>query len=120
TLPPSAAALEVGDVIAVSGEGEGPFEITEIRDGPARKVSARAMAPVLHPAVLSERPGRGSTAPQPLAEPVLVAAHLPGDMGSPATSRLLLAGWASPWPGSIEVQLEATGASLVRLIRPAA
>jgi len=65
TLPPSFAALEVGDVIVVAGEGEGPFEITEIRDGVARKVSARAVAPVQHPAVLSERVSRGSAAPAP-------------------------------------------------------
>ena len=120
TLPPSFAALEVGDVIAVAGEGEGPFEITEIRDGSSRKVSARAVAPVLHPAVLSERVSRGSAAPAPAAEPVLVAAHLPGEAGSPGVSRLLLAVWASPWPGTVEVQLASTGASQARLTRPAA
>jgi hypothetical protein len=120
TLPPSLAALEVGDVITVDGEGEGPFEITEIRDGLAREVSARAVAPLVNPAVLSERPSRGSAAPAPLADPVLVAAHLPGEAGSPGTSRLLLAAWASPWPGAVEVQLASTGATLARLARPAA
>lgn len=120
TLPPSLAALEVGDVIAVAGEGEGPFEITEIRDGPARKVSARAVAPVLHPAVLSERPSRGGGTPPVLAEPLLVAAQLPGEAGSPGTSRLLLAAWASPWPGWVEVQFASTGTALARLTRPAA
>jgi hypothetical protein len=120
TLPPSFAALEVGDVIAVAGEGEGPFEITEIRDGLARKISARAVAPALHPAVLSERVSRGSSAPAPVGEPLLVAAHLPGETGSPLVSRLLLAAWASPWPGTVEVQLASTGASLARLTRPAA
>jgi len=120
TLPPSFAALEVGDVIAVDGEGEGAFEITEIRDGLARKISARAVAPVLHPAVLSERVSRGSATPAPVAEPVLVVAHLPGTTGSPGVSRLLLAAWASPWPGTVEVQLVSTGASLARLTRPAA
>jgi hypothetical protein len=120
TLPPSFAALEVGDVIAVDGESEGPFEITEIRDGLARQVSARAVPPVLHPAVLSERPSRGGAAPAPLAEPLLVAAHLPGEASSPGVSRLLLAAWASPWPGTVEVQLAATGATIARLTRPAA
>lgn len=120
TLPPSFAALEVGDVIAVAGEGEGPFEITEIRDGLARKVSARAVAPVLHPAVLSERASRTGAAPAALAEPVIVAAHLSGEPGSPRVSRLLLAAWASPWPGTVEVQLASTGATLARLTRPAA
>jgi len=120
TLPPSFAALEVGDVIAVDGEGEGPFEITEIRDGLARKVSARAVAPTLHAAVLSERVSRSGGAPPALAEPVMVAAHLPGEASAPGVSRLLLAAWASPWPGTVEVQLGATGAPLARLTRPAA
>ena len=120
TLPPSFAALEVGDVMAVDGEGEGPFEITEIRDGLARKVSARAVAPTLHPAVLGERVARTGGAPTPLAEPLLVAAHLPGGASSPEVSRLLLAAWASPWPGTVEMQLASTGATLARLTRPAA
>jgi hypothetical protein len=119
TLPPSFAALEVGDVIAVDGEGEGPFEITEIRDGLARKVSARAVAPVLHPAVLSERASR-SGVPAVLAEPAVVAAHLPGEASSPGVSRLVLAAWASPWPGTVTVQLASTGATLARLTRPGA
>ncbi|MGN6488592.1 MAG: baseplate multidomain protein megatron [Devosia sp.] len=120
TLPPSFAALEVGDVLAVDGEGEGPFEITEVRDGLARRVSARAVPPVLHPAVLSERVSRPGGAPPALAEPLLVAAHLPGEASSTGVSRLLLAVWASPWPGSVEVQLASTGATLARLTRPAA
>jgi len=110
----------VGDVIAVAGEGEGPFEITEIRDGLARKVSVRAVTPVLHPAVLSERPSRAGAAVVPVPDPLVVAAHLPGEAGSPGVSRLLLAAWASPWPGAVEVQLAATGTRLARLIRPAA
>lgn len=120
TLPPSFAALEVGDVIAVDGEGEGPFEITGIRDGFSRRISARAAAPVLHPAVLSERGARAGGAPVALAEPLLVAAHLPGESGSPGVSRLVLAAWASPWPGTVDVQLAATGVTLARLTRPAA
>ncbi len=120
TLPPSFASLEVGDVIAVDGEGEGPFEITEIRDGLARKLSARAVPPVLHPAVLGERPSRPGAAPVPVPEPLVVAVHLPGEVASPGTSRLLLAAWASPWPGRVEVQLASTGATLARLTRPAA
>jgi hypothetical protein len=120
TLPPSFAALEVGDVIAVDGEGEGPFEVTGIRDGLARKVSARAMPPLLHPAVLSERVSRAGAAPPALAEPLLVAAQLPGEASAPGVSRLLLAAWASPWPGTVEVQLASTGTTLARLTRPAA
>ena len=52
TLPPSFAALEVGDVIDVAGEADGPFEIAEIRDGLARKISARALPPAIRAVVL--------------------------------------------------------------------
>jgi hypothetical protein len=119
-LPPSAAALEVGDVVALAGAGEGPFEIAEIRDGLARKVSARAVPPVLRAAVLSDRPARAAAGPAPGAVPALLAAHLPPDPATPAQSRLLLAAFASPWPGQVDVQLSATGARLARLARPVA
>jgi hypothetical protein len=119
-LPPSAAAFEVGDVIALEGEAEGPFEIAEIRDGLARRVTARALPPVLKAAVFSDRPNRPAASPAPVAEPALVAAHLPPDPASPGQSRLLLAAYASPWPGDVDVQLEATGARIARLTRPAA
>ncbi len=101
-LPPSLAALEVGDVIALAGEAEGPFEVTEIRDGFARKVSARAVPPVLKAAVFSDRPARAAAGPAPLAEPALIAAHLPPDPATPERSRLLLAAYASPWPGEVD------------------
>ncbi|MGV3490136.1 MAG: baseplate multidomain protein megatron [Devosia sp.] len=119
-LPPSAAALEVGDVIALEDEGEGPFEIAEIRDGFARRITARAVPPVLRAAVLSDRPARPAASPAPVAEPALIAAHLPPDPATPGQSRLLLAAYASPWPGEVDVQLVATGARIARLTRPAA
>jgi len=118
TLPPSLLALEVGDVIALADEPEGPFEIAEIRDGLSRRVVARAVPPVLKPAVLSDRPARVAASPVPVSEPALIAAHLPPDPASPDRSQLLLAAYASPWPGEVDVQLVATGARLARLTRP--
>jgi hypothetical protein len=119
-LPPSFAALEVGDVIALDGEAKGPFEVAEIRDGLARRVTARALPPVLKAAVFSDRPARPATSPAPVAEPALVAAHLPPDPAAPERSRLLLAAYASPWPGEVDVQLVAAGVRIARLTRPAA
>lgn len=120
TLPPSFAALEVGDVVTVAGEGEGPFEIAEIRDGLARKMTAKAVPPVLRAAVLSDRPARVAAGPAPVAEPVVIVAHLPPDPATPGQSQLLLAAYASPWPGEVEVHLAATGVRIARLGRPAA
>lgn len=114
-LPHSAAALEVGDAVALAGQGEGPFEITEIRDGAVRRITARAIPPVVEAAIVSDRP-RSATAVAPPARalPLLAAAHLPAEPDSSA-SRLLLAASASPWPGRVTVNDETTGAQVARL-----
>ena len=116
-LPPSLAGLEVGDAIAVAGQGDGPFEVTEIRDGEARRVSARAVPPVLEAAIVSGRPPAAALAAVPRAIPVMVAAHLPPDPASPGQSRLLLAAAANPWPGEVTVTDQASGAAVARLAR---
>lgn len=116
-LPHSRAHLEVGDAIAVEGQGDGPFEITEIRDGEARRISARAIPPVLEAAIVSGRPPAAALAVVPRAIPLIAAAHLPPDPASPGQSRLLLAAAASPWPGEVTVKDEATGAIVARLTR---
>lgn len=118
TLPPSLLALEVGDPITVAGQDEGPFEITEIRDGLARKISARAIPPLISAAIVADRPHAGEGAPA-RAIPLLAAAHLPADPATPAQSRLLLAATARPWPGDVAVTEDVTGASVTRLSRNA-
>ena len=119
TLPPSLVALEVGDVIDLAGEADGPFEIAEIRDGFSRRVSARALPPAIRAVVLGDGPGRVAAPVVPGAEPLLLLAQLPPDAGTPGQSRLLAAAWATPWPGSADLQLAATGARLARLTRAA-
>jgi hypothetical protein len=119
TLPPSHLALEVGDAIAIAGQGEGPFEITEIRDGLVRKISARAIPPVLTAAIVSDRPAPLGSGVTPKALPVLAAVHLPAEPDGTA-SRLLLAAAAQPWPGEVSVTETLTGANVARLPRNAA
>ncbi|HEY0919035.1 phage tail baseplate protein, partial [Devosia sp.] len=120
TLAPSRLALEVGDAIAVAGEGEGPFEITEIRDGAARRITARAIPPLFEAVIVSGRPAAVPTAAVPRAIPVVVAAHLPPDPANPGQSRLLLAACASPWPGEVTFHDEVTGTQIARLTRSCA
>ena len=120
TLPPSLAELEVGDAIAVAGQGEGPFEITEIRDGLARKVSARAIPPVLAAAIVADRPATGIVGTVARALPVVAGAHLPAETATPGQSRLLLAAGAKPWPGDVSIAEETTGGAVARLTRNAA
>lgn len=116
-LPPSHAGLEVSDAIAVEGQGDGPFEVTEIRDGEARRILARAIPPVLEAAIVSGRPPAAALAAVPRSIPVIAAAHLPPDPATPGQSRLLVAAAANPWPGEVTINDEATGTIVARLMR---
>jgi len=117
-LPPSWAAVEIGDVIVLEGTADGPFEVTEIRDTDGRRISARALAPMELAAVSSGRPQAMTGTPPARAIPIAVAAHLPGSDG-PEQSQLVVAAYANPWPGEIAVADEQTGTVLTRLQRPA-
>jgi hypothetical protein len=116
TLPPSQAALEVGDSLACDGA---LFEVTEIRDGLARRVTARAILPELAVAFGAERAPPAGTAPAPRALPDLMAAHLPPVPENPAQTRLALGAFARPWPGTVEVCETHSGTVLARLPYPA-
>jgi hypothetical protein len=83
----------------------------------ARKVSARAIPPLLSAAIVADRPSAGPDGAVARAIPVLAAGHLPADPAAPAQSRLLLAAGAKPWPGDVAVTEEVTGAAVARLTR---
>jgi hypothetical protein len=119
TLPPSLAALEAGDVVAIEGQGDGPFVITALRDGTARQASLTALTPAVPAAITADRPLAAGTTTDPRSIPLVVAAHLPNDPASPGQSRLLLAASASPWPGEVTVDDDDTAAQLARLTRKA-
>lgn len=119
TLPPSLLALEPGDAVLLPAEAEGPFEITEIRDGATRRVMARSLAPVLDMAIASDRPlPAGTSVPAP-AVPLLALVQLPPELAEPNRSRLLVAAHAVPWPGRVSVTDAATGEHVARLGRSA-
>jgi len=119
-LPPQLVGLETGDRVTVEGVMEGPFEISEIRDGAVRQVVASA---VRRGDALShgiDRP-RGSTAGTvPVVTPLIAVAHLPPLPSDPLRSRLIFGAFADPWAGDVEVTDELTDALLARLGRPAA
>ena len=116
-LPPSALAIEPGDVVSLSGLAEGPFEVTEIRDGLARRVTARTLpAPVTVTTAADQvRSGGGGSFARSL--PLLAAAHLPPVPEDAARTRIALAAHAQPWPGFVTIADQATGATLARLTR---
>ncbi len=117
SLPPSALAVEPGDVIDL-GIAEGRFEVTEIRDGAVRRVTARTlMAPV--PIAVAMDGARTSGAGSfTQSRPVVMAAQLPPLPEDAGRTRLALAAYAQPWPGAVGIA-DGNGTSLVRLIRRA-
>ena len=116
-LPPSALALEPGDLVEVEGLAEGPFEIAEIRDGLARRVTARTLPSHMSVATGIDRPLAAGAGPAVRSLPHVVVAHLPPLPADPARSRLVVAAYAQPWPGSVQLVDDATGALAANLPR---
>jgi hypothetical protein len=119
-VPPSLVALEPGDRIALADVAEGPFEITEIRDGAVRRITA---GPVLRGDAVAtgiERARGSAGAPMLTVTPVVTLAHLPPLPADAGRSRLVIGAFADPWPGTVRVSDEGTGAFVALLSRPAA
>lgn len=115
-LPPSLLAVEAGDLVAIEGEADGPFVVTEIRDGETRALGAKAHGDVAVGTVVPQE--RESVMPLPpiAAAPVFRIAHLPRPGGG---TEFVAGAYAEPWPGSIELRDAATGAELASLGTPA-
>jgi hypothetical protein len=120
TLPPSFLALEPGDVIALPGLAEGPFVVTEIRDGLAREIAGRALPPPTRALVLGGGGKRRSAVPDAGAVPELLLVPLPPLPETPEIAWLAIGAYASPWPGTIELRAAESGEVLAQLNRAAA
>jgi hypothetical protein len=116
TLPPSALALEMGDAIDLAGDH---FEVSEIWDGLARRIAARALLSELEVAIVGDRPPAAGDRPVPPAVPEVAAAHLPPTADSPTITRLALGAFARPWPGRVLATDDDTGAPVSTLERTA-
>ncbi len=118
-LPPNAVHLEPGDRIDLPGLGAGPFAISEIRDGVARRVVATALG--RRDALASDADGPKGVQAMAVVDvaPLIVTAHLPPVPEDAARSRLLMAAYAKPWPGLVRILDDNTGAVLAELARPA-
>ena len=116
-LPPAQLALEPGDVVGIEGLAEGPFEITAITDGLTRKVTAQTLPALASVAIGGDRPLRGGSDSAVRAVPLLALAQLPPLPAEPTRARLVLAGYAQPWPGALQLVDETTGTNLASLER---
>lgn len=117
SLPPSALAVEPGDVLDL-GIAEGPFEVTEIRDGAVRRVTARTLVALVPIAVAVDGARMSGASSFTPSRPVVVAAHLPPVLDDAGRTRLALAAHAQPWPGVVAIA-DGNGANLARLGRRA-
>lgn len=118
-LPPSLLALEPGDLVSIDGLAEGPFEIVEVRDGLSRQIKARTLPNTTAVATAIDRPLAPGDGEFVEALPLMAMAHLPPLPDDPSRSRLILAGYAQPWPGHLRVTDEVTGAAIADLTRRA-
>ena len=118
-LPPSQAALEPGDVLAIAGQGDGPF----VGHGAARQ---RGAAGLVAGAGRRRRRRRSSPTgrcrsarrPGPRAIPLVAAAHLPNDPASPGRRGCCWRPWSTPWPGEVDDHRRCRADSQLARLRP--
>ncbi|WP_029354100.1 glycoside hydrolase/phage tail family protein [Bosea sp. 117] len=119
-LPPSRLALEPGDVVRLSRDGRAAlFEITDIEDTEARRVSARSIDPNVF-AVATRAPSFPTiTLPPALGRPVASVLALP-TLSAGRQALAWLAAYGAPWPGAMAVWRALDGASFERVATLAA
>jgi hypothetical protein len=104
TLPPSALALEPGDVVTVTSDGVANLvTIREISDHGAREIEGRSIDPQVYAAVTV--PGRKVDAGAPITTgaPEFEFLDLPLLRGDERQEQGYIAAAKEPWPGSIAV-----------------
>lgn len=111
-LPPSLLAVEAGDLVSIAGEADGPFVVTEIKDGEGRALGAKAHGDVVVGAIVPQARESAMPLPAVAVEPVFRFAHLPRARGG---TELVAGAFAEPWPGGIDLRDAATGAEVARL-----
>lgn len=104
TLPPSALALEPGDIVTVTADGiENLIAIREISENVAREIDGRSIDPPVYAAVTV--PGRtvGSAPPIATGAPEFEFLDLPLLRGDERPEQGYIAAAKEPWPGAIAV-----------------
>jgi len=101
TLPPSALAMQVGDIIKLDSQGGDEFAISNIRQGVTQQISALVKNRNEPMAVDADLRIPAVDPPKVLAAPVIIGAHIPGTGGDMDATKMMLAAFADPWPGEI-------------------
>jgi hypothetical protein len=82
-----------------------------------RRVTARTLPSGTAVATGIDRPLAGGAGPVVRSLPVVTLAHLPPLPADPTRSRLVVAAYAQPWPGQVQLVDDATGAVAASLTR---
>ena len=103
-LPPSALAIEPGDMITITGGDKDRFvRVTEIGDHGVRDVDARGIDPDVHGRVGAPvRAPRVKPAVQ-IGQPAVAFLDLPLLTGNEAPETGYIAATQSPWPGGVSI-----------------
>ena len=110
-LPPSALALEPGDVLALDLGGSCQLRIEEVSDGALRKVRARSFdAAVQQPA---DAPARGVAAATVViyGPPAVQVMDLPLAENTTSPQSPWVAASSAPWPGALAIYRQTGAAS---------
>ncbi len=103
TLPPSALAIEPGDVVQLPGNSGRLARITDIGDHGARECEARTIDPDVYgsaPAVARRPPG---SPVEQAGQPFVEFLDLPLLRGDEPPEDGYLAAFQSPWPGGVAI-----------------
>jgi hypothetical protein len=103
-LPPSALAIEPGDVIALEKDGEARLvRVTEIGDYGSRDVEARAIDPEVYGGVVAAARKPGTGAGVLSGRPSVTFLDLPLLRGDEPPEQGYVAATQTPWPGAVAV-----------------
>ena len=111
-LPASFRSLQVGDELVFPDRSAAVFTVTELSEGVLTRVGAHRKR---QPLILSASADNQVPPFQPRQSrilPALFAVHLPGKGGDLAGTRLALAAFSDPWPGTVTYANKGTGISL--------
>lgn len=112
SLPPSRAALAVGDVVRLDFEGRARLlEIVRVEDREARAVTARSIEPeVFDTSLAADAAGRVAL-PAVSGPPAVVVLDLPPLKTDEPLPLQVLGAEVSPWPGTLAIWRSTNGAS---------
>ena len=118
-LPKSKMAMEVGDQIQLSDLGDKRYVVSEIRVGDVMKLSSVEKKETAQTSFQADQKLSAIQLPQISTLPEIFSAQVVGTGGDVDGSKLIVAAFADPWPGSVSLTNSIGGALVSQLASPA-